>query len=318
MKCPKGGCDYDTAADIDDAGDVSNHVKLLEVHCTYAHPPVGVQNAGGTGQLASRTARIQQPKVVVTDGAVLEEDWEFFLHSWSEYKALASPGTQSKEILGNVLGEIAAGVFSRLGKAGYEALTEADLLVHARKLVVKERNLLVNRLKLATITQDEDEPVYKFETRLKPIARTGKFQQTCDKCKTEVDFTEQMVRDHLIRGLSDLEIKKKVLALEWKQCTLEKVLSFVEAEELGKRSISDTKLHGDANAISGYKKQKGAMSDQSKSKKTCWKCGGSFPHSAECPKKNESCGYCGKSSHVKRFCNLLGFAVSFHSLLPWV
>ena len=68
MKCPKGGCDYDTAADIDDAGDVSNHVKLLEVHCTYAHPPVGVQNAGGTGQLASRTARIQQPKVVVTWG----------------------------------------------------------------------------------------------------------------------------------------------------------------------------------------------------------------------------------------------------------
>ena len=47
MKCPKGGCDYDTAADIDDAGDVSNHVKLLEVHCTYAHPPVGVQNGGG-------------------------------------------------------------------------------------------------------------------------------------------------------------------------------------------------------------------------------------------------------------------------------
>ena len=86
-----------------------------------------------------------------------------------------------------------------------------------------------------------------------------------------------MVRDHLIRGLSDLEIKKKVLALEWKQCTLEKVLSFVEAEELGKRSISDTKLLGDANAISGYKKQKGAMSDQSKSKKICWKCSGSSP-----------------------------------------
>ena len=75
----------------------------------------------------------------------------------------------------------------------------------------------------------------------------------CVKCNVEVDFTEQMVRDHLIRGLADLEIKKKVLALEWKECTLEKVLSFVEAEELGKRSISDTKMLGDANAISGYK-----------------------------------------------------------------
>ena len=138
MKCSKGGCDYDTSAEIEDAGDVSNHVRLLEVHCTYAHP-VGVQNAGGTGQLASRTARIQQPKIVVTDGTVSEEDWEFFLHSWSEYKTLASPGTQAKEILGNVLGEVTAVVFSRLGKAGHEGLTEAVLLVHARKLVVKER-----------------------------------------------------------------------------------------------------------------------------------------------------------------------------------
>ena len=301
MKCPKSDCSYDTANEIENAKDISNHVKLLEVHCTYAHP-AGVQDGGGTGQVSSRTARIQQPKIIVTDGTVLEEDWEFFLHSWSEYKTLASPGTQVKEILGNVLGEIAAGVFSRLGKAGYASLTEADLLVHAKKLVVKERNLLVNRLKLATIIQDEDEPVYKFETRLKPIARTGKFQQKCEKCNIEVDFTEQMVRDHLIRGLSDLEIKKKVLALEWKQCTLEKVLAFVEAEELGKRSISDTKMLGDANAISGYKKQNGAVPEQTNSKKVCWKCGGSFPHSTECPKKNESCDYCGKSNHVQKFC----------------
>ena len=96
-----------------------------------------------------------------------------------------------------------------MGKTGYNNLREDELLVHAKKLVVKERNLLVNRPKLATIVQDEDEPFYKFETRLKPIARTGKFHQKCVKCNVEVDFTEQMVRDHLIRGLADLEIKKK-------------------------------------------------------------------------------------------------------------
>lgn len=189
-----------------------------------------------------------------------------------------------------------------MGKTGYNNLREDELLVHAKKLVVKERNLLVNRPKLATIVQDEDEPFYKFETRLKPIARTGKFHQKCVKCNVEVDFTEQMVRDHLIRGLADLEIKKKVLALELKECTLEKVLYFVETEELGKRSISDTKMLGDANAISGYKRQKGGKSEPSKPKKTCWKCGGSFPHATECPKKDESCDYCKETNHVKKFC----------------
>ena len=68
------------------------------------------------------------------------------------------------------------------------------------------------------MTQDEDEPVHNFETRLQPEAR-----RTCSKkcvqnvIHSNVAFTEQMVRDHIIRGLADDEIKKKVLALEWKQ-----------------------------------------------------------------------------------------------------
>ena len=86
---------YDSSTEIADAGDISNHVKLLEVHCTFAHA-IGVQNASGTGQFPSRTARIQQPKVVLTDGTVREEDWEFFLHSWSENIGIAwvsAPGS---------------------------------------------------------------------------------------------------------------------------------------------------------------------------------------------------------------------------------
>ena len=56
---------YDSSTEIADAGDISNHVKLLEVHCTFAHA-IGVQNASGTGQFPSRTARIPQLKVVLS------------------------------------------------------------------------------------------------------------------------------------------------------------------------------------------------------------------------------------------------------------
>ena len=182
MRCPNSACEYVTTDDVDDTGTIGDHLKMLELHCSYAHavPTPAASND------ASRTARIQQPKVILIDGAVEAEDWEFFLHSWSEYKTLATPGIRVKEILGNVLGEIAAGVFNRLGKAGYEALTEEELLQHAKKLVVKERNCLINRLKLSTMTQDEDEPVHKFETRLKPVARTGLFKEKCSKCNVEV------------------------------------------------------------------------------------------------------------------------------------
>ena len=41
-----------------------------------------------------------------------------------------------------------------------------------------------------------------------------------------------MLLDNLIRGLADEEIKAKVFALPEEDCTAEKVLRFVEAEEL--------------------------------------------------------------------------------------
>ena len=47
------------------------------------------------------------------------------------------------------------------------------------------------------------------------------------------DFTDQIVLDNLIRGLADEEIKVKVLAMEETHCTMDKVVKFVEAEDLG-------------------------------------------------------------------------------------
>ena len=49
-----------------------------------------------------------------------------------------------------------------------------------------------------------------------------------------MDYTDQMLLDNLIRGLADEEIKRKVLVTPETECTLEKVIRFVEAEESGK------------------------------------------------------------------------------------
>ena len=46
-----------------------------------------------------------------------------------------------------------------------------------------------------------------------------------------------MVLDNFVRGLTDEEIKSKVFALQEEDCTSEKMLRFVEAEELGRCSV---------------------------------------------------------------------------------
>ena len=130
-------------------------------------------------------------------------------------------------------------MFGRLGPAAYAALTEQELLDQAKLLVIKRRNKYVHRHKLNLMQQDVDEPAIVFETHLHPAAITGKFTKK-GKCpvlnctgEIEVDYTEEMVLDNFIRGLSDEEIKSKVFAMQEEDCTPEKVLRFVEAEELG-------------------------------------------------------------------------------------
>ena len=161
----------------------------------------------------ARMEKFPRSKLVLVDGYVGEEDWEYFVNSWKSYKALANPGTSAREILSASLGEVDNMVFARVGVVAYNVMYEADLLEEARKMVLKKRNKLVNRLKLNSLVQGGDESVTGFETRLKPLARTGRFKEKCGKCRTDVDYTDQMVLDNLIRGLADEEIKKKVLAM---------------------------------------------------------------------------------------------------------
>jgi hypothetical protein len=60
-------------------------------------------------------------------------------------------------------------------------------------------------------------------------------------------------------GLAEKEIKRKVLATPETECTLAKVLRFVEAEESGKYSLSDSKLLDSVSGMSSFKMQQGGM-----------------------------------------------------------
>ena len=67
-----------------------------------------------------------------------------------------------------------------LGKATYTVLTGEGLLKDEKLLVVKSRIKLVRRLKLGTMIQGGDETITSFETWLKPVASTWRFQQLTD------------------------------------------------------------------------------------------------------------------------------------------
>ena len=177
MKCPyKHTCQYDTDEDIAKECTVAEKQLQLQMHIGAMH---AAPQAATPAVAGGRTEKFPRPKLILVDGYVNEEDWEYFNNSWTSYKTLANPGTSAKEVLGASLGEVDSMVFARVGAKVYTELTEDKLLEEAKKMVLKKRNKLVNRLKLNSLVQGGDEAVTSFETRLKPLARTGKFKQKC-------------------------------------------------------------------------------------------------------------------------------------------
>ena len=302
MKCLHAECSFNTDSQIPGESGIDLKLKVLDLHEKATHSvstTLPIQAAAAP----ARTEKYARPKLELKDGMVAEEEWEFFVHNWNEFKRLASPGVHSREILGLCLGEVAGRVFNRVGSIFYDKLSEQELLREAKSLAVRKRNKLVNRMKLASMFQGGDETITSYETRLKPIARTGKFKEKCYSCAAEVDFTEQMVLDHLIRGLADEAIQAKVLAMQEEEATLPKVIKFIESEELAKWSLSDTKAIGPISGVSSYKKL--SKMNKNDTKKRCRRCGDNvWPHPDEnpCPALNETCEFCSLKGHRIKAC----------------
>ena len=306
MKCKVPGCPYDTEEDIAGISATGEHLQLLGFHVEAVHPKPGTQLVAGDTQAPTpvRLEKIQCPKLELKGGSCSEEQWEYFTFRWEQYKTMVEISGREKKNLALGLGDEVVGlVFHRLGRATYTALTEEGLLREAKHLVVKSRNKLVHRLKLGTMVQGGDESVTSFETRLKPVARTGKFQVKCSSCEQLTDYTDHMVLDNLIRGLADEEIKRKVLATPETECTLEKIIKFVEAEESGKCSLSESKLFDSVAVVSSFRKQQMELGKQEDTPpgglgvhRTC----GQRHTFGKCPKIQ--CKFCGEMGHIKKLC----------------
>ncbi len=116
-----------------------------------------------------------------------------------------------------------------------------------KTLAVRQENVMVARCHLLQLTQDRDEPVRAFAACVRGQASVCNFVVACAQCQHGNDYSDIMVRDAIIRGLEDSDIRLDILSESDQDMTLERVLKLVEAKESGKRSASRL-LSGDATS----------------------------------------------------------------------
>ena len=234
LNCPIEGCTYATG-DIEAA----RAIALFTVH-GYSHAPGACQQA--------KPDKLFRPKVSQESKS---EDWEYFITRWDAYKTATRKADHDATLQPPECCE------DSLRKDLYRSLsnieTEIDDLAAIKSLAVKAENAMVSRMTLLTRTQDREEGVRSSAARLLGQAKVCKFSKNCSHNPFEaVNYTDDMVRNALIRGLGDSDIQQDVLGHNDQDMTLEDTIKFTEAKEAGKRSQAILR-NPSAATVSSYK-----------------------------------------------------------------
>ena len=151
-----------------------------------------------------------------------------------------------------------------------------------KKLAMREENTMVARVQLHNMHQDRDEAIRSFGAHLRGQAGVSKFVIKCPDCDTDVNYTENILRDVLARGLADNEIQLDLLSDKNQDMTLEEVFQFIKGKEAGKRSAGRLLETQGADATrSQYRRWK---QEELKTRRM---------------DNNELCSYCSKRGHGK-------------------
>ena len=196
VECPIEDCDY-TATHAEAAVVAA----MLSVHATVH---VAVPQALGAN---TKMEKLKRPSVAL---AGTGEAWSYFITRWGEYK------TGTKLVGPDIVVQLLECCEEELRKdltrtAGKSLMSsdEKDVLTAMKALAIRAENTMVARVALSNMRQGHEEPIRSFYARIKGQADTCKYEMKCTKteCEQVNDFTEEIIRNVIARGIADQEIQ---------------------------------------------------------------------------------------------------------------
>jgi hypothetical protein len=98
--------------------------------------------------------------------------------------------------------------------------------------------------KLAAMRQSADEPFCNFAAKVCGKAETCNFKVECGTCKQDVYYTDEAIRDVLLHGIADNNIRRDALGA----AEIQILIALVE----GKETVRDANPLPATNAASSY------------------------------------------------------------------
>lgn len=235
-------------------------VKCPDINCSYKtadeEPPVVAALLNIHALSHSQATAPPQPKLdrPHIDVGIEEETWNNFIRRWKafrtgSYLTETSASTHLFQCASETLGDLILKSDPHI-----QSKSENDILDAMRSFAVIPVAKGVIRSELMQLQQAPDEQFRTFAARVKGKAETCGFTTTATcicKRTVSVDYTEETVRDVLLAGISDLDIRREALsAIDIQEMSLNNVISFVEGREMARNATPHTSL----SAVSSFKR----------------------------------------------------------------
>lgn len=281
ITCPVPGCGYAI-------GPISEAlaVALLNAHTTvHTHPPSTTSTAPSSGPIPiDRGPKPERPKV---DIGVSAEEWNLFERRWSLFKKCAGIDASMEcpqlfqcatEALGDAILKVDPTITDK---------PVADLLATMKSLAVIPVATGVLRAELLAMHQKRDEPYRTFLSRVRGRAEICSYvvKNTCDCGKlNNVDFTDVVIRDVLIAGIYDIDIRRKILSIpDITSKPVNDIVSMVAVEEMARDALPSNAMTSTLSSTKKDNMRPPANADRNR-KSLCPHCNNSFPVFTEGPK----------------------------------
>lgn len=275
LTCPAGAaCGYTTEeVELDSA------MELLKMHRDIAHA------AAPPPQQGKKPEKFPRPSI---DVDTTSEAWNDFYMAWLQYKDEYGLTGQAitRQLYACCTTELATSLSRTTGGAHF-TLSEAQLVEHMKGLAVRYQNPAVHVQEFLGLSQQHDEGVRHYLSRLKGVASRCNFEIICG-CGITNSFTEAITRFKLIAGLADPDIKQDILSKS--DMSLEETVKAVEGKESGK--VAKTKVGVQDAKISLIKTDNQETPTKAKRCRNCNRTG----HGSSTTEREKSCPAWGKTS----------------------
>ena len=296
LQCPIEGCDWQSQ-DLD-AAFAAGLTAALQIHDRTVHST--------PAPAAPQKLKLDPPTI---SAGCDPDQWSAFTRQWDMYKI-------GMAITENVLPtalfyccntDLRTDIMRDL-RQDVATMAEADLLAAIKRLAVKDESILVHRIKLNKMTQSPGTGVRTFLANLRGQASLCQYKSMCKEagCTHVFDYSDEIIKDNLVRGIADPEIMSDLLGDPKTDRTLEETVSFIAQKEQGKATktaVGDTV--GAMCATRTNSKQSLAPG------RRCWACGGSAhgqkndrkARARYCEAWTFTCSKCTTKGHFTKNCS---------------